>query len=140
MNVTVELLRRIAVVTVDRPPVNALSNELRAKIYEALCEVELDERVEGIVLACAGRTFIAGADIAELGKSVFPTFRDLIDKLEGMSKPSLAAIHGTALGGGFELALACRLRSALKGSKIGFPEVKLGLLPGAGGERYAPPI
>lgn len=123
----------IAILTLDNPPVNALSHALRLEIYQRLTEVEQDPGLRGLVIACAGKTFVAGADISELGKTRLPGLRDIIEKLEGLSIPSVAAIHGTALGGGFELALGCTFRVADKTAKIGLPEVKLGLLPGAGG-------
>lgn len=133
MNVTLENRDGIAVITIDRPPVNALSHELRRHIGARLDEAAADPAVQGLVLACAGRTFVAGADIAELGQIATPTLRELIERLEGMGKPSVAALHGTALGGGFELALGCTFRAAAADTSVGFPEVKLGFLPGGGG-------
>ncbi|MBA3446675.1 MAG: enoyl-CoA hydratase/isomerase family protein, partial [Pseudaminobacter sp.] len=124
----------IAIVTIDNPPVNALSFHVRAPLLAALESLREDYSVEAIVLACAGRTFVAGADITEFGKPMRPPeLRDLIVALETLGKPSVAAIHGTALGGGLELALGCHFRVADKGARLGLPEVKLGLLPGGGG-------
>lgn len=133
MKVDIEKFGRIAVITIDRPPVNALSQALRKLIDARLDEAAGDDAVKGVVLACAGRTFVAGADIEELGEVRPPTLRDVIDKLEALGKPSVAALHGTALGGGLELALGCTFRIADRGARLGLPEVKLGLLPGAGG-------
>ena len=133
MKVDIEKFGRIAVITIDRPPVNALSQALRKLIDARLDEAAGDDAVKGVVLACAGRTFVAGADIEELGEVRPPTLRDVIDKLETLGKPSIAALHGTALGGGLELALGCTFRVASRDARLGLPEVKLGLLPGAGG-------
>ncbi|MCD1633127.1 enoyl-CoA hydratase/isomerase family protein [Martelella mediterranea] len=133
MKVDIEKFGRIAVITIDRPPVNALSQALRKLIEARLDEAAGDEAVKGVVLACAGRTFVAGADIEELGEVRPPTLHTVIDKLEALGKPSVAALHGTALGGGLELALGCTFRVANRDARLGLPEVKLGLLPGAGG-------
>ena len=126
----------IAVVTIDNPPVNALSFHLREPLYKALSEARDDASVDGIVLVCAGRTFVSGADITEFGTDkalASPSLPDLCTLLETLPKPAVAAIHGTALGGGLELALSCHYRVADKAAKVGLPEVKLGLLPGSGG-------
>lgn len=129
----------IAVVTLDNPPVNALSFHLRRPLDEALKALRDDLSVAGVVIACAGRTFVAGADITEFGKPPQrPSLPDLIATLETIDKPTVAAIHGTALGGGLELALGCLFRVADRKAKIGLPEVKLGLLPGAGGTLRLP--
>ena len=134
--VTVARDGAIAVITLDNPPVNALSHHLREPLFAALEVARDDASVEGIVIACAGRTFISGADITEFGTPkalASPSLPELCALLEALPKPAVAAIHGTALGGGLELALACHYRVADKGAKVGLPEVKLGLLPGAGG-------
>ena len=134
--VTVKRDGGIAVVTIDNPPVNALSFHLRGPLFAALEEVRDDASVEGIVLACAGRTFVSGADITEFGSDkalASPNLPDLCALLETMPKPAVAAVHGTALGGGLELALSCHYRVADKQAKVGLPEVKLGILPGSGG-------
>ncbi|MCV3242323.1 3-hydroxyacyl-CoA dehydrogenase NAD-binding domain-containing protein [Mesorhizobium sp. ZC-5] len=124
----------VAVITIDNPPVNALSFHVREPLMEAFEALRDDASVAAIVLACAGRTFVAGADITEFGKPMQqPDLRALIATLEKIEKPTVAAIHGTALGGGLELALGCHFRVADKAARLGLPEVKLGLLPGAGG-------
>jgi 3-hydroxyacyl-CoA dehydrogenase len=141
INASVDLRRdgRIAIVTADNPPVNALKYEVRAGLTEALRRVRDDDGVEAVVIACAGRTFFAGADITEFGKPPqMPSLGEVIAAIEAMPKPVVAALHGTALGGGFELALACHFRVAAAGARVGLPEVKLGLLPGAGGTQRLP--
>ncbi|WP_230530076.1 3-hydroxyacyl-CoA dehydrogenase NAD-binding domain-containing protein [Microvirga roseola] len=141
MNSAVELARDgdIAVLTVDSPPVNALSAQVREGIAEGIRRAEADPAVKAVVLHCAGRTFFAGADISEFGKPPkHPNLPEVIDIIEAASKPVIAALHGTALGGGLETALACHYRVAVPSAKCGFPEVKLGLLPGAGGTQRLP--
>jgi 3-hydroxyacyl-CoA dehydrogenase len=141
INASVDLRRdgEVAVVTVDNPPVNALKHEVRAGLVEALHQARNDDAVKAVVIACAGRTFFAGADITEFGKPPHaPGLADVIAAIEAMPKPVVAALHGTALGGGFELALACHFRVAVPGARVGLPEVKLGLLPGAGGTQRLP--
>ncbi|MET3522597.1 3-hydroxyacyl-CoA dehydrogenase NAD-binding domain-containing protein [Mesorhizobium abyssinicae] len=124
----------VAVVAIDNPPVNALSFHVRQPLFEALTALRDDASVTAIVLACAGRTFVAGADITEFGKPVQqPELRAIVALLETIAKPTVAAIHGTALGGGLELALGCHFRVADQAARLGLPEVKLGLLPGGGG-------
>ncbi|GLS39853.1 3-hydroxyacyl-CoA dehydrogenase [Mesorhizobium tianshanense] len=124
----------VAVVTIDNPPVNALSFHVREPLMQALVLLRDEPDVAAIVIACAGRTFVAGADITEFGKPVQqPDLRAIIAVLETIAKPTVAAIHGTALGGGLELALGCHFRVADTGARLGLPEVKLGLLPGGGG-------
>jgi 3-hydroxyacyl-CoA dehydrogenase len=141
INASVDLRRdgEIAIVTVDNPPVNALKHEVRAGLAEALRRTRDDAAVKAVVIACAGRTFFAGADITEFGKPPqAPGLGEVIAAIEAMPKPVVAALHGTALGGGFELALACHFRVAVSGARVGLPEVKLGLLPGAGGTQRLP--
>jgi 3-hydroxyacyl-CoA dehydrogenase len=141
INASVDLRRdgEIARVTVDNAPVNALKHEVRAGLVEALGQARDDGAVKAVVIACAGRTFFAGADITEFGKPPqAPSLHDVIAAIEAMPKPVVAALHGTALGGGFELALACHFRVAVPGARVGLPEVKLGLLPGAGGTQRLP--
>ena len=141
INASVDLRRdgEIAIVTVDNPPVNALKHEVRAGLAEALRQSRDDAAVKAVVIACAGRTFFAGADITEFGKPPQPPgLSEVIAAIEAMPKPVVAALHGTALGGGFELALACHFRVAVAGARVGLPEVKLGLLPGAGGTQRLP--
>ncbi|MCV3208180.1 3-hydroxyacyl-CoA dehydrogenase NAD-binding domain-containing protein [Mesorhizobium sp. YC-39] len=124
----------VAIVTIDNPPVNALSFHVREPLMQALVSLRDDPSVDAIVIACAGRTFVAGADITEFGKPVQqPDLRAIVAVLETIAKPTVAAIHGTALGGGLELALGCHFRITDAGAKLGLPEVKLGLLPGGGG-------
>ena len=130
---------RIGVIEVNSPPVNALSHTVRTGILRALQAAQNDEGVEGIVLICAGRTFIAGADIREFGlPPKAPHLPGVVAALEASPKLIVAAIHGTALGGGFEVALGCHYRVAAVDAKVGLPEVKLGLLPGAGGTQRLP--
>jgi 3-hydroxyacyl-CoA dehydrogenase len=124
----------VAIVTIDNPPVNALSFHVREPLMQALTSMRDEPSVAAIVIACAGRTFVAGADITEFGKPMQqPELRAIVATLETIAKPTVAAIHGTALGGGLELALGCHFRVADAGAKLGLPEVKLGLLPGGGG-------
>ncbi len=129
----------VAVITIDNPPVNALSHPVRAQLLEAVTQAHADPAVGAIVFACAGRTFVAGADISEFGKPPqFPILLDVIARLEQFSKPLVAAVHGTVLGGGLELTLACHFRVADRRTKLGLPEIKLGLIPGAGGTQRLP--
>ncbi|MFV2036438.1 MAG: enoyl-CoA hydratase-related protein, partial [Paracoccaceae bacterium] len=124
----------IVIVTIDNPPVNALSHAVRQGLWDVLDLLDADKNIRAVVLICAGRTFVAGADIREFSKPArAPHLPELIKKLEIARVPWLAALHGTALGGGLELALGCRYRIALAGAKLGLPEVTLGLIPGAGG-------
>ena len=128
----------IGVIRVNNPPVNALSYGVRAGIADAL-SAAADDASEAVVILCEGRTFIAGADITEFGKPPkAPYLPDLLNQLDNHPKLTVAAIHGTALGGGFETALSCNYRVALASAKVGLPEVKLGLLPGAGGTQRTP--
>ena len=131
----------VAILTVDNPPVNALSHAVRAGVVEHLTAAEQSADIDAIVLICSGRTFFAGADITEFGappKS--PSLRDMLKALDACSKPIVAAIHGTALGGGLETALCCNYRIAVPAAKLGLPESALGLLPGAGGTQRLPRI
>lgn len=134
MTVTIAREGAIAVVTVDNPPVNALSQALRQALVEAVAALDADEAVKAVVLICAGRTFIAGADVSEFGKPPQPPhLPDVVAGIEAARKPWVAAIHGSALGGGLEVALGCAYRVALSSASLGLPEVKLGIIPGAGG-------
>jgi len=129
----------IAVITLSNPPVNALSAALRAGIVEAFAQIAATPNLKAVVLMCEGRTFIAGADISEFGKPpIAPGFPEVIAAIENCPLPVTAAIHGTALGGGLETALACHYRIAARSARLGLPEVKLGLLPGAGGTQRLP--
>jgi 3-hydroxyacyl-CoA dehydrogenase len=133
-----ELQGNVGVITVDNPPVNALSHSVRQGLLDAITAAESDAS-KAVVIICDGRTFIAGADITEFGKPFqAPGVPDLLNTIEASSKRVVAAIHGTALGGGFETALAAHYRCALASAKVGLPEVKLGLLPGAGGTQRTP--
>jgi 3-hydroxyacyl-CoA dehydrogenase len=132
---------RVAVITVDNPPVNALSQHVRQGLRDGIARASGDAAVQAIVIVCAGRTFIAGADITEFGKPpAEPGLHGVLDMIESSSKPVIAAIHGTALGGGLEVALACHYRVGVKDARFGLPEVKLGLLPGAGGTQRLPRV
>ena len=138
---TVTLARHgtVAVATLDNPPVNALSAALRADLADALAEAMADPAVEALVIAARGRAFVAGADISEFGKPpVPPLLPDLLARIAAAPKPVVAAIQGVALGGGLELALACRARVATPATRLGLPEIKLGLIPGAGGTQRLP--
>jgi 3-hydroxyacyl-CoA dehydrogenase len=129
----------IAVVTIDSPPVNALSAAVRDGLRDGMREAAANPAAKAIVLICAGRTFIAGADISEFGMPPKgATLSELQSAIEGAPKPVIAAIHGTALGGGLEVALFCHYRVAVPSAKLGLPEIKLGLLPGAGGTQRLP--
>jgi 3-hydroxyacyl-CoA dehydrogenase len=129
----------VAVLTLNNPPVNALSARVRQAIVDGVRAAEADPAVRAIVLACAGRTFFAGADISEFGKPpIDPMLPEVVAVLENTGKPLVAAIHGTALGGGLEVALGCHYRVAVPSAKVGLPEVNLGLLPGAGGTQRLP--
>ncbi|MDI6726540.1 MAG: 3-hydroxyacyl-CoA dehydrogenase NAD-binding domain-containing protein [Smithellaceae bacterium] len=126
-------------IIVNNPPVNALSQAVRAGIKAGVAKGLADADVAAMIILCAGRTFIAGADIREFGKPLLePSLPDVVQYIEDSPKPVLAAIHGTALGGGLEIALGCHFRIALTNAKVGLPEVKLGLLPGAGGTQRLP--
>lgn len=140
MKVTnLELKGSIAVITVANPPVNALSQPVRAGLMARLDEALSDDRVAAVVLRCDGRTFIAGADIREFGKPPEPPhLPDVVLALDASPKPLVAALHGTALGGGLEVAMGCHYRVAAASAKLGLPEVNLGLLPGAGGTQLLP--
>ncbi|HWA78639.1 MAG TPA: 3-hydroxyacyl-CoA dehydrogenase NAD-binding domain-containing protein [Polyangiaceae bacterium] len=129
----------IGLLALDNPPVNALSHAVREKLHELLSLAVAAPGVEALVIYCEGRTFIAGADIHEFGKPpLAPDLPELVEYLASIDRPVVAAIHGAALGGGLELALACHFRVALPSAKVGLPEVTLGILPGAGGTQRLP--
>src|SRR5215213_1484380 len=131
----------VLIVLSNNPPVNALSAAVRQGLVAAIEEAEADEALTAVVIACEGQTFFAGADITEFGKPpVMPWLPSVVDTIENCSKPVVAAIHGTALGGGLEVALGCHYRVAVPSAKLGVPEVKLGLLPGAGGTQRLPRV
>jgi 3-hydroxyacyl-CoA dehydrogenase len=131
----------VAVITLDNPPVNALSFEVRSGAMAGLDQALADPEVRAIVLIGAGRVFSGGADIREFNTPkalAEPRLPSLIQAIEDSPKPVIAAIHGVAMGGGLELALACHCRVALRGAQVGLPEVKIGLVPGAGGTQRLP--
>src|SRR3954464_8604610 len=131
----------VLIVLSNNPPVNALSTAVRQGLVDAIAQAEADESVNAVVIACEGQTFFAGADITEFGKPPQqPWLPAVVDTIENCSKPVVAAIHGTALGGGLEVALGCHYRVADPTAKLGTPEVKLGLLPGAGGTQRLPRV
>jgi 3-hydroxyacyl-CoA dehydrogenase len=138
-SVSLDRRRRVALLTIDNPPVNALSHHVRVGLRDGLGQALADPGAAAIVIACAGRTFIAGADITEFGKPPqAPVLWEVQDAIEQSPKPVVAAIHGTALGGGLEVAMTCHWRVGVRTARLGQPEVKLGLLPGAGGTQRLP--
>jgi len=131
----------VAVITLNSPPVNALSANVREGLFEGFKAATADPAAKAIVLICEGRTFIAGADITEFGgASRGPSLFDVQEMMENAPKPVIAAIHGTALGGGLEVALVAHYRVAVPSARLGLPEVNLGLLPGAGGTQRLPRV
>ncbi len=139
--VSYELVDNIAVITIDSPPVNAMGFAVRKGCWDAIDQYLADDAAQAAVLMCAGRTFIAGADISEFNAPPKdPWLPELVQKIEDCPKLVVAAIHGTALGGGLETALGCHYRCALGSAKVGFPEVTLGLLPGASGTQRLPRV
>ena len=133
----------VLIVLSNNPPVNALGHAVRQGLVAAVDEAEADDSVKAVVIACEGQTFFAGADVSEFGTpKAFeqPVLPQVVDRIESCTKPVVAAIHGTALGGGLEVALSCHYRVALPSAKLGTPEVKLGLLPGAGGTQRLPRV
>tara|TARA_R110002096_G_scaffold433579_2_gene652571 strand:+ start:30492 stop:32546 length:2055 start_codon:yes stop_codon:yes gene_type:complete len=137
--VSLELNGNIAIITIDNPPVNAISQNVRQGIVDNIKLAENTDKIDAIIIHCAGRTFMAGADIKEFGKPPLePHLPNVVNVIEQCSKPVVAAIHGHALGGGFEIALGAHYRIAHKDAKVGLPEVNLGLLPGAGGTQRLP--
>ncbi len=137
--VSVERHGDVAVIVVDSPPVNALSQGVREGLVKHIELAESDDECKAVVIICAGRTFIAGADIKEFGKPPLePYLPDVVARIEACEKPVVAAIHGTALGGGYEVALGSHYRIAAESAAIGLPEVHLGILPGASGTQRLP--
>lgn len=139
MTVATERHGPVAVLTIDNPPVNALGTAVRARLFDLAAELDADPTVAAVVLRGAGKLFVGGADITEFDRPPeAPTLPDLISRIESAGKPWVAAIHGQALGGGLELALACHYRIAAPGATLGLPEVNLGFIPGAGGTQRLP--
>jgi 3-hydroxyacyl-CoA dehydrogenase len=137
--VTRELRGKVLLVTIDHAPVNALSADVRRGLLGAIEAADAEPAVDAVLIVGAGRNFIAGADIREFGKPpVPPSLPDVCNRIEACAKPVIAALHGAALGGGLEVALAAHYRIAVEGAKLGLPEVQLGLLPGAGGTQRTP--
>src|ERR1051326_9215410 len=128
----------IGVIAINNPPVNALSSAVLEGIQLALDALERDAEVRAIVMLGGGRTFVAGADISQLAEGTVPAFHPVLDAIEDCAKPVVMAIHGTALGGGLELAMAGHYRVAVSDAQLGQPEVKIGLIPGAGGTQRLP--
>ena len=138
-SVTTERHNDVLVIIVNNPPVNALSWHVRQGLKDGVEEALADDAVKAVVIRCDGSTFIAGADITEFTQAPKePALGATLDAMETATKPIIAAIHGTALGGGLETALCCHYRIAVPSAKLGVPEVKLGLLPGAGGTQRLP--
>lgn len=132
--VSIEKLGNLALIWLDNPPVNVLSHQLRTGLFLAIQDVEKDDDLEAAIILCRGRTFIAGADIKEFNRPTqSPLVTEIADAMEASSKLWIAALHGTTLGGGLETALGCHYRIAAQNAKCGFPEVNLGIIPGAGG-------
>ncbi|MGF6608895.1 3-hydroxyacyl-CoA dehydrogenase [Paraburkholderia sp. WSM4175] len=137
--VTRELRGKVLLLTIDHAPVNALSADVRRGLLAAIEAADADRAVEAVLIVGAGRNFVAGADIREFGKPpVPPSLADVCNRIEACTKPVIAALHGAALGGGLEVALAAHYRITVDGAKLGLPEVQLGLLPGAGGTQRTP--
>ncbi len=137
--VDLQLRDEIAIITVDRPPVNAIDVSVRAGICSAIDDAEATADVKAIILICAGRTFMSGAELSEFdGPVAEPGFAETLDRLEKSSRPIIAAMHGMALGGGLETAMACHYRCATASARMGMPEITLGLVPGGGGTQRLP--
>ena len=129
----------VAVVTIDSPPVNAMSQPVRQGLLSAFQRLAADKSVGAVLITCAGRTFVSGADLKEFDSGeIAPKYHDLFAVIEGFDRPVVAALFGTAMGAGVEIALACHFRCAVADAKLGFPEVTLGIIPGAGGTQRLP--
>ncbi|MBU2108663.1 MAG: enoyl-CoA hydratase/isomerase family protein [Alphaproteobacteria bacterium] len=129
----------VLVVTIDNPPVNAASATMRAGLNCAIVHAGITEEVRAVVIFGSGRSFVGGADIREFGQPMAePTLPQVVELIEASDKPVVAALNGVALGGGCEIALACHYRIASRAARIGLPEVKLGIIPGAGGTQRLP--
>lgn len=139
--VDLKLDGNVAVISVNSPPVNALSQNVREGLYEAITKALGDPAAEAVVVRCEGRTFIAGADIREMGRPRKPPgIKDFQGLMDGAKKPIVAAVHGTALGGGLEFSMLCHYRVAVPSARCGLPEVNIGILPGGGGTQALPRI
>ena len=140
-SVSLEKKGDIGLLVVDNPPVNALSWHVRTGLLEGMTQAGLDDQIKAVVVVCDGRTFIAGADIKEFGQEAKgAALGDVQDAMENSPKPVVAAIHGTALGGGLEVAMCAHYRVGVPSAQYGQPEVKIGLLPGAGGTQRLPRV
>jgi 3-hydroxyacyl-CoA dehydrogenase len=139
MSVCFEIHGDIALAVIDRPPVNAIDASVRAGLLEAARRFGSDDALRVLLIACRGRTFMSGADLTELGSQIPPPpYAEVLAALEDCAKPVIAALHGTALGGGLEIAMACHYRCATPDARMGMPEITLGILPGAGGTQRLP--
>jgi len=137
--VSLTVLDDIAVVTIDSPPVNAMAQNVRAGLKRAFVDLQARKDVKAVVIGCKGRTFVAGADIGEFDSGIAPPgYYEVLDLIEGCAHPVVAAVHGTALGGGMEITLASHYRVADEGARFGLPELTLGIIPGAGGTQRLP--
>ena len=129
----------VAVLVIDHPPLNVLNHAVRVGLSDALMRVQRDASIAAVVLTGAGRMFSAGVDITEFDKpQQAPSAADIITLIDSIRMPVICALHGTLVGGGLEIALACHFRIAAPGSRLGLPEIKLGLIPGAGGTQRLP--
>jgi 3-hydroxyacyl-CoA dehydrogenase len=139
--VALEFVNEVAILTVDNPPVNTINIGVRKRLMQRLDEIEARRDTRAVVLMCAGKTFFSGADISEFsGPPQEEAYRALFNRIEALPVPVVAAMHGTVLGGGLEIALACHYRIARKGARFGLPEITLGIIPGAGGTQRMPRI
>ena len=139
MSVRTEREGAIAVIVIDNPPVNATSHHVRAALLQAVSDIDADDAVRAAIIMGAGKCFVAGADIREFDAPLAdPQMPQVVAAVMNSATPFVAAMHGVALGGGFELALACDLRLAAPGTLVGLPEVTLGMIPGAGGTQHLP--
>ena len=138
-NLQIERRGRFAAIRFDNPPVNALNNGIRAALDQVIDDLMADTTVHGILITTAGRSFVVGADIRELETGVRPPFLgDMLRRIAGSEKPFVAAMRGNVMGGGLEIALACHFRLAATDTRFALPEIKLGLIPGAGGTQRLP--